>query len=80
MGNAWVMEEAVVEIKVASNERHVHARSVLGFLFRMGMMRERNKAKAFLFHHFAAASSNMQSKMALAYTYSCQDVSNNHLI
>ncbi|XP_023907823.1 ERAD-associated E3 ubiquitin-protein ligase component HRD3A isoform X1 [Quercus suber] len=73
-GDARVMEEAVAEIEAASNEGYAHARSVLGFLSGMGMMRARNKAKAFLFHHFAAAGGNMQSKMALAYTYSRQDM------
>ena len=49
LGDARVMEEAVVEIEATSNEGHVHARSVLGFLSRMGMMRERNKVARFLF-------------------------------
>lgn len=74
-GDAQVMEEAVAKIEAAANEGHAHARSVLGFLYGMGMMREANKAKAFLYHHFAAEGGNAQSKMALAYTYSRQDVS-----
>jgi SEL1 protein len=74
-GDARVMEEAAAEIEAAGSEGHAHARSVLGFLYGMGMMRETNKAKAFLYHHFAAEGGNAQSKMALAYTYLRQDVS-----
>ncbi|KAK2664539.1 hypothetical protein Ddye_003113 [Dipteronia dyeriana] len=32
-------------------------------------MRERNEAKALMYHHFAAQGGSFQSKMALAYTY-----------
>ena len=39
------------------------------------MMGERNKYKALLFHHFAANGGNMQSKMALAYSYKRHAVS-----
>ncbi|KAK8503969.1 hypothetical protein V6N12_019136 [Hibiscus sabdariffa] len=74
-GDARLMEEAAAEIETAANtEGDPHARSVLGFLYGMGMMRERNKAKNFLNHYFAAESGNAQSKMALAYTYSRQDM------
>ncbi|XP_059454556.1 ERAD-associated E3 ubiquitin-protein ligase component HRD3A [Corylus avellana] len=73
-GDARVMEEAAAEIEAAASEGHAHARSVLGFLYGMGMMRETNKAKAFLYHHFAAEGGNAESKMALAYTYSRQDM------
>ena len=69
------MEEAAAEIETAAKEEgDPHARSVLGFLYGMGMMRERNKAKAFLNHYFAAEGGNAQSMMALAYTFSRQDV------
>lgn len=75
-GDARMMEEAAAEIETAANtEGDPHARSVLGFLHGMGMMLERNKAKAFLNHYFAAEGGNAQSMMALAYTYSRQDVS-----
>ncbi|GMJ14894.1 EMS-mutagenized bri1 suppressor 5 [Hibiscus trionum] len=74
-GDARLMEEAAAEIETAANtEGDPHARSVLGFLYGMGMMRERNKAKDFLNHYFAAEGGNAQSKMALAYTYSRQDM------
>lgn len=70
-----MMAEATSEIEEAANEGEPHAQSVLAFLYGMGMMRERNKAKAFMYHHFAAEGGSMQSKMALAYTYLRQDVS-----
>ncbi|KAK3170514.1 hypothetical protein Dsin_033106 [Dipteronia sinensis] len=50
-----------------------NARSLLAFLYGMGMTRERNNAKAFLYHHFAPKAENIQSKMALAYSYLRQD-------
>lgn len=74
-GEVRMMEEAAAEIEAAAVVGNPHAQSVLGFLSGLGQMKERNKAKAFLYHHFAAEGGNMQSKMALAYTYSRQDVS-----
>lgn len=68
------MDEGVSEIEAAASYGHPHARSVLGFLHGSGQMREKNKAKAFMYHHFAAEGGNMQSKMSLAYTYFKQDV------
>ncbi|WCJ30483.1 ERAD-associated E3 ubiquitin-protein ligase component HRD3A [Euphorbia peplus] len=68
-GEVRVMEEAVGEIEEAAKAGNCHAQSVLG------LMRERNKGKSFVYHHFGADGGNMQSKMALAYTYSRQDVS-----
>lgn len=73
-GDVVLMEEAAAEIEAASTDGHSHSRSLLGFLHDMGFVRERSKAKAFLYHYFAAQSGSMQSKMALAYTYSKQDV------
>lgn len=68
------MEDAASEIEATAATGNPHAQSLLGFLYNMGMARERNGAKAFMYHHFAADSGNMQSKLALAYTYSRQDV------
>ncbi|GFZ03427.1 HCP-like superfamily protein [Actinidia rufa] len=65
---------AAAEIEAAASGGYPHAQSGLGFLYNMGMSRERNRAKAFMYHYFAADGGNMQSKMALAYTYSRQDV------
>lgn len=73
-GEVSLMDQAAEEIEAAVAVGHPHARSVLGFLHGAGQMRERNKAKAFMYHYFAADGGNMQSKMALAYTYFKQDV------
>lgn len=73
-GDPRLMEEASSEIQAAAVGGFPHAQSALGFLYGTGQLREKNGAKAFLHHHFAAEGSNMQSKMALAYTYYRQDV------
>nr|GMD03485.1 ERAD-associated E3 ubiquitin-protein ligase component HRD3A [Ipomoea batatas] len=73
-GDARGMEEAASEMEAAAASGHSHAQSVMGFLYGMGMVRERNKAKSFLFHHFASEGGNMQSKMALAYAYTRQEM------
>ncbi|KNA20752.1 hypothetical protein SOVF_049420, partial [Spinacia oleracea] len=73
-GELRLMEEASSEIEAAAKAGDPHARSVLGFLYHMGIGRERNKAKAFLYHNFAAVGGNLQSKMALAHFYSRQDM------
>ncbi|KAL9240216.1 hypothetical protein vseg_014461 [Gypsophila vaccaria] len=75
--SAWSSEELEVatrEIEVAAKGGDPHARSVLGFLYQMGIGRERDQGKAFLYHHFAASAGNFHSKMALAHTYSRQDM------
>ncbi|KAJ6977025.1 ERAD-associated E3 ubiquitin-protein ligase component HRD3A [Populus alba] len=65
-----VVEEAVAEIEeLATVKGNSHAQSVLGFLYGLGQIKERDKAKAFLYHHFAADGGSLQSKSALAYTY-----------
>ncbi|KAM5570400.1 ERAD-associated E3 ubiquitin-protein ligase component HRD3A [Rosa sericea] len=73
-GDTALMEDAVSEIEASAARGVPHARSVLGFLFGTGQMRKQNKAKAFTYHYFAADGGNMQSKMALAYTYFRQDM------
>ncbi|KAK9733141.1 hypothetical protein RND81_04G046400 [Saponaria officinalis] len=73
-GDVVLLEEAAREIEVAAKKGEAHARSVLGFLYQMGIGRERDQAKAFLFHHFAADAGNLHSKMALAHTYARQDM------
>ncbi|GMN51279.1 hypothetical protein TIFTF001_020428 [Ficus carica] len=73
-GDEGLMNEGASEIEAAAAPGHPHARSVLGFLRGTGQMREKNKAKAFMYHHFAAEGGNMQSKMSLAYTYFKQDM------
>ncbi|XP_030493553.2 ERAD-associated E3 ubiquitin-protein ligase component HRD3A [Cannabis sativa] len=73
-GEELVMEEGAAEIEAAAASGHSHAQSVLGFLYGTGQMKEKNKGKAFMYHHFAAEGGNMQSKMSLAYTYFKQDM------
>lgn len=73
-GEFKVMEDALAEIEAASAQGHPHGQSMMGFLYSMGIGRERSDAKAFLHHNFAAQGGNMQSKMALAYTYYRQEV------
>ncbi|KAF8398981.1 hypothetical protein HHK36_014846 [Tetracentron sinense] len=73
-GNTTLMEEAASEIEAAAIGGFPHAQSALGFLYGTGQLRERNKEKALLYHHLAAQGGNMQSKMALAYTYFRQDM------
>ncbi|KOM30463.1 hypothetical protein LR48_Vigan01g001700 [Vigna angularis] len=73
-GNPALIEDGAVEIVAASETGHPAAQFVLGFLWEMGLLRERSKGKAFLYHHFAAEGGNMQSKMALAYKYTRQDM------
>lgn len=74
-GEFRVMEEAAAEIEAAAAQGQPHGQSVVGFFYSMGIGRERSEGKAFLHHHFAAQGGNMQSKMALAYTYYRQEVS-----
>lgn len=73
-GEASFMEEAVAEIEAAAGGGYAHAQSALGFFYNMGMVRESDRAKGFMYHYFASEGGNMQSKMALAYAYSRQDV------
>lgn len=73
-GDTTLMDDAVSEIEESASRGLPHARSVLGFLYATGQMRKQNKAKAFTYHYFASEGGNMQSKMALAYTYFRQDV------
>lgn len=68
------MDEAASEIEAAASKGYPHAQSVMGFLYNMGITKERSGAKAFMYHHFAADAGNMHSKMALAYTYSRQEM------
>ncbi|XP_074310777.1 ERAD-associated E3 ubiquitin-protein ligase component HRD3A [Silene latifolia] len=70
--DVMMMQEASSEIETAAKGGDPHARSVLGFLYQLGIGRERDQAKAFLYHHFAASGGNLHSKMALAHTYARQ--------
>ncbi|XP_023519772.1 ERAD-associated E3 ubiquitin-protein ligase component HRD3A-like [Cucurbita pepo subsp. pepo] len=73
-GDLRLMEDAVGDIdQVAVESGDPHAQSVLGLLYGTGIMKETNKAKAFMYHYFAAEG-NKQSKMALAYSYFRQEM------
>ncbi|KAK9106039.1 hypothetical protein Scep_022883 [Stephania cephalantha] len=73
-GDPAAMEEAAGEIEEAAATGFPHAQSALGFLVGTGQLRDRSRAKALLYHNFAADGGNMQSKMAVAYTYFRQDM------
>ncbi|KAK9266172.1 hypothetical protein L1049_027235 [Liquidambar formosana] len=73
LGNPRAMEAAATEFEALAAGGNPHAQSALGFLYQMGTMRERNRGRAFMYHYFAAEGGNVQSRMALAYTYSRQD-------
>lgn len=47
-GDPRLMEEAAAEIEAAAAGGYPHAQSALGFLYNMGVTRERNGAKAFM--------------------------------
>ncbi|KAI3807837.1 hypothetical protein L1987_23772 [Smallanthus sonchifolius] len=68
------MADVALEIESIAAAGNPHAQSLLGFLYNLGISRERNGAKAFMYHHFAADSSNTHSKLARAYTYSRQEL------
>ncbi|PIA32738.1 hypothetical protein AQUCO_04400144v1 [Aquilegia coerulea] len=68
-GDTGLMDEAASEIEASAMEGYAHAQSALGFLYGSGQLKEKNVAKAFLYHHFASEGGNVQSKMAIAYTY-----------
>ncbi|EOA34591.1 hypothetical protein CARUB_v10022149mg, partial [Capsella rubella] len=68
-GNTRFMEEGVTELEVFASAGDLHAKSVMGFVYGIGMIREKSEAKSFLQHQLAAEGGNMQSKMALAYRY-----------
>lgn len=73
-GDPMMMEAAVSEIEAEAATGNAEAQSVMGFIYNMGMLRQRNRAKAFMYHHFASQGGNTQSKMVLAYSYSRQDM------
>ncbi|CAH2057256.1 unnamed protein product [Thlaspi arvense] len=73
-GDPRLMDDAASQIEAAAAAGYPHAQSALGFLYNLGITRERNRAKAFMYHCFAADGGNMQSKMALAYAYFRQEM------
>ncbi|KFK41793.1 hypothetical protein AALP_AA2G172800 [Arabis alpina] len=68
-GNTMLMEEAVTELEASASIGDPHSQSLMGFVYGIGMIREKSGSKSFLQHQFAAEGGNMQSKMALAFRY-----------
>lgn len=68
-GEVGVMEEAAAEMEAVAGAGDPHAQSALGFMYGLGMMRESDKGRTFMYHWFAADGGSLQSKMVLAYTY-----------
>ncbi|EPS72120.1 hypothetical protein M569_02635, partial [Genlisea aurea] len=68
-GEFRILEEAAAQIQDAADKGSPQAQSLMGFLYGMGIGREMSEAKAFLHHYFASQGGNMQSKLALAYSY-----------
>ncbi|GAQ85887.1 Extracellular protein SEL-1 and related proteins [Klebsormidium nitens] len=72
LGGVGVRRDAVAGVErivKAAEQGHEHAQSALAFLQDHGYGVERDDARAFLNHHFAAKGGSYQSKMALAYNY-----------
>ncbi len=73
-GEPQVLSEAIRHLQADADQGNAHAQSTLAFLLGIGYGTEQSNPKAFLLHHFAAEGGNFQSKMALAYSYSRQQV------
>jgi SEL1 protein len=69
------LDEAIRSFNSEAESGNAHAESTLAFLYASGYGVQQSDAKAFLFHYFASQKGNLQSKMALAYSYSRQQVS-----
>ncbi|KAJ3681662.1 hypothetical protein LUZ60_014235 [Juncus effusus] len=73
-GDPAAASVAAGRISAAANGGEAAAQSVLGFLYGSGVLRKPDRAKHFLFHHFAAEDGDLHSKMALAYSYFRQEM------
>lgn len=73
-GEPKALDEAIQSLKLEAEHGNAHAQSTLAFLYGSGYGMEQSDSKAFLYHHFASNGGNPQSKMALAYSYSRQQV------
>jgi SEL1 protein len=73
-GEPQVLSEAIRHLQADADQGNAHAQSTLAFLLGIGYGTEQSNPKAFLLHHFAAEGGNFQSKMALAYSYSRQQM------
>jgi TPR repeat protein len=82
LGGVGVRRDAVLGVELimkAAAQGHEHAQSALAFLQDHGYGVERDDARSFLNHHFAANGGSYQSKMALAYNYVRQQVGRQRL-
>ncbi|KAG2541976.1 hypothetical protein PVAP13_9NG669600 [Panicum virgatum] len=65
---------AAAQIEAAATAGHPGAQSALAFLSSAGMTRPASRSRAFLLHKFAADAGDLQSKMAIAYSYFRQEM------
>ncbi|KAG2553219.1 hypothetical protein PVAP13_9KG434300 [Panicum virgatum] len=65
---------ASAQIEAAAAAGHPGAQSALAFLSGAGMTRPASRSRAFLLHKFAADAGDLQSKMAIAYSYFRQEM------
>lgn len=70
---------AAAQIEAAATSGHPGAQSALAFLSGAGMTRPASRSRAFLLHKFAADAGDLQSKMAIAYSYFRQEVSSSEI-
>ncbi|GJN30943.1 hypothetical protein PR202_gb19291 [Eleusine coracana subsp. coracana] len=73
-GNHEAFSMAASQIEAAAEEGHAGALSVLAFLSGAGMTRPASRSRALLLHKLAADAGDLQSKMALAYSYFRQEM------
>ncbi|KAJ1297878.1 hypothetical protein BS78_01G411600 [Paspalum vaginatum] len=73
-GDDVAFSTAAAQIEAAAEAGHPGAQSALAFLSGAGMTRPVSRSRAFLLHKFAADAGDLQSKMALAYTYFRQEM------
>uniref|UniRef100_A0ACD5TWV9 Uncharacterized protein n=1 Tax=Avena sativa TaxID=4498 RepID=A0ACD5TWV9_AVESA len=73
-GDEAAFSTASAQIDAAAAGGHPGAQSALAFLTGAGMTRPVSRSRAFLLHKFAADAGDLQSKMALAYSYFRQEM------
>jgi SEL1 protein len=73
-GDDVAFATVAVQIKVVAVEGNPGAQSALAFLSGAGMTRLASRSLAFLLHKFTTGTGDLQSKMALAYSYLRQEV------
>jgi SEL1 protein len=73
-GDDAAFATAAAQIEAAATGGHPGAQSALAFLSGAGMTRPASRSRAFLLHKFAADAGDLQSKMALAYSFFRQEM------